>query len=352
MAGMTSAYSDRACRLFAMLGGAEHICIVVHSHPDGDALGSSAALCRYARERLAKDCRVILPDACPQVLDFVRKGLHYVDAEENPEKAEELLQEADLIVCMDMNAFNRASSLEEFLSRSGAAKVLIDHHLNPDEKSFDLIISETAVSSASEVLYWVLLGMPGIAGAADLPLKCSEALMTGMTTDTNNFANSVFPSTLSMAADLLSAGVDRDRLLMMIYNRYGESRIRAMGFFLDRKLRITKDGVAYMVIKREEYEACHLKDGDTEGFVNIPLVVGKVRLSLFLKEDKGFYRVSIRSKRGTSAARLAKEYFNGGGHECASGGKLYFPADIPDRDAAEHYIEEVTARFLHKDKAA
>lgn len=349
---MTSAYSDKACRLFAMLGDAENICIVVHSHPDGDALGCSAALCRFAREKLAKDCTVIIPDAGPQVLDFVHEGLGFINAGEDSGKAEATLARADLIVCMDMNAFDRAGSLEGMLLRSNAVKVLIDHHLNPDEKSFDLTISEKDISSASELLYWVLLGMPGMTSAADLPLKCAEALMTGMTTDTNNFANSVFPSTLSMASDLLSAGVDRDKLLTMIYNRYGESRIRAMGFFLDRKLRITEDGVAYMVIKREEYEACHLCDGDTEGFVNIPLAIGKVRLSLFLKEDNGYYRVSIRSKKGTSAAGLARQYFNGGGHECASGGKLFFPADIPDRDDAEDYIENVTARFLHKDKAA
>lgn len=349
---MTSAYSDRACRFFAMLGGAERICIVIHSHPDGDALGCSAALCRFVRERFAKDCNVIMPDAGPRVLDFVHEDLGYVNAGEDGGKAAAMLSDADLIVCMDMNAFNRAASLEDALLRSNAAKVLIDHHLNPDGKSFDLIISEKDISSASELLYWILVAMPGMNGAEDLPLKCAEALMTGMTTDTNNFANSVFPSTLSMTSDLLSAGVDRDSLLAMIYNRYGESRIRAMGFFLDRKLRITEDGVAYMVIKREEYEACHLNDGDTEGFVNIPLAIGKVRLSLFLKEDDGFYRVSIRSKKGTSAAELARRHFNGGGHECASGGKLFFPADIADRDDAEDYIEKVTARFLHKEKAA
>lgn len=349
---MTSAYSDKACRFFAMLGDAEHICIVVHSHPDGDALGCGAALCRFVRERFAKDCNVIMPDAGPRVLDFVHEDLGCINAGKDGVKAEATIADADLIVCMDMNAFDRAGSLQESLCRSNAYKVLIDHHLNPDEKSFNLTISEKDTSSASELLYWVLLGMPGMTGAADLPLKCAEALMTGMTTDTNNFANSVFPSTLLMASDLLSAGVDRDRLLTMIYNSYEESRIRAMGFFLDRKLRITEDGVAFMVVKKEEYEACRLSDGDTEGFVNIPLAIGKVRLSLFLKEDNGFYRVSIRSKKGTSAAELARRYFNGGGHECASGGKLFFPADIPDRNDAEDYIEKVTARFLHEDEAA
>ena len=60
----------------------------------------------------------------------------------------------------------------------------------------------------------------------------------------------------------------------------------------------------------------------------------------------GHFRVSIRSKRGVSANRLAAEAFHGGGHECAAGGKLYFPQDIPGPEAAGAYIENVTARFM------
>jgi phosphoesterase RecJ-like protein len=68
-----------------------------------------------------------------------------------------------------------------------------------------------------------------------------------------------------------------------------------------------------------------MQEGDTEGFVNEPLSIGKVRMSIFAREDAGEVRISIRSKRGTSANRCAKLFFNGGGHENAAGGKLYMP---------------------------
>ena len=89
-----------------------------------------------------------------------------------------------------------------------------------------------------------------------------------------------------------------------------------------------------------------VQEGETEGFVNLPLGIAQVRLSLFLKEDEGHFRVSIRSKAGVSASRLAAEAFHGGGHECAAGGKLYFPQDIPSQAAAGDYLATVTARFM------
>ena len=90
-----------------------------------------------------------------------------------------------------------------------------------------------------------------------------------MTTDTNNFANSVFPSTLHMASDLLGAGVDRDMILDRIYNQYRENRLRLMGHMMKDLLKITADGVAYIVLDRKTMDLYNVAEGDTEGFVNM-----------------------------------------------------------------------------------
>lgn len=344
---MIAEYQQKLAAFDALIRGAGHICLAVHSHPDGDALGSGTALCRYLRDVRGKDCRMATPDAWPVILDFVCEGLGVLDASADISAAESLVAASDLVICLDMSGFSRAGCLEQALRDSGAKKVLIDHHLDPDTASFDLVFSETEISSASELLYRILLDMNGASSASFLPMGCLESLLTGMTTDTNNFANSVFPTTLTMASDLLACGVDRDAILLNIYNRYGENRVRAMGYFLHSKLKITPLGVAYIVVTAQDTRDYSLSEGDTEGFVNIPLTIGGVRLSLFLKEDAGgFFRVSIRSKKGTSAASLARKYFHGGGHECASGGRLFIPADIPSAADAESFIENATARFL------
>lgn len=170
--------------------------------------------------------------------------------------------------------------------------------------------------------------------------------MAGMTTDTNNFANSVFPSTFRMASDLLAAGVDRDALLQKLYNSYRENRVRLMGYMQSEQLHILPNGTAYMILTKDIQQRFDIQEGESEGLVNVPLAVKKVKLSVLLKEDNGHFRVSVRSKKGTSAQQLAQQYFHGGGHENAAGGKLFLGEDIPSPEAAPAFVEQVLKAFL------
>ena len=332
-------------RLEAFFAAAKRVCIVVHIHPDGDAVGSGVALLEYFRRCRGADARLLLPDPQPASLDFLCPETGMLCAAD-PLPAREWIAACDLLVCLDMNGPGRTGVLEDALRACRAPKVLIDHHLNPERAFFDLVFSETATSSASELLYRVLLALPGVGVATHLPLSVLTPLMAGMTTDTNNFANSVYPSTLQMASELLAAGVDRDALLDCLYHRYRENRFRAMGAYLSERLAITPEGVAYAVFDRAFLDRFGLQDGESEGFVNLPLGIDRVRMSILLREDEGHFRVSIRSKVGVSANRLATEAFHGGGHECAAGGKLYFPQDIATPAEAGEYVSTVTARFM------
>ncbi|MBO7070436.1 MAG: DHH family phosphoesterase [Bacteroidales bacterium] len=327
------------------LDRARKISVVSHTHPDGDAAGSTAALLSYIRECRGKDVKVILPDYPSETLLFLCDGVIF--ASDHAVEAEEWISSSDLIILIDANEFRRTEQLEGILRASSAEKILIDHHVGPDRECFSTVFSETEISSACELLFWILMEMPDInADAARLPGAAAMALMAGMTTDTNNFANSVFPSTMEMASRLLQAGVDRDDILDHIYFRYRENRVRAMGYLQSECMRITPKGAAYMIATRDIQKRFDMREGETEGLVNVPLVIGKVRMSLFLKEDDGYFRVSIRSKEGTSARELAKSRFHGGGHEKAAGGKLYFPGDIPSPADAAAYIESATEEFL------
>lgn len=333
-----------------LLSESKKTIIVTHAKPDGDALGSSLAMFHYMRKR-GKDCSIVLPNRYPGNLDFLTDSeacSKITIGEHHRKDAEKIILGSDLIICLDFNAFHRTDMLQEALASSGAAKVLIDHHLNPDRDAFTLTFSETQVSSASELLYHVLMKMPDMTeGACNLPERAVEALMTGMTTDTNNFGNSVFPGTLEMASALLAAGCDRDRILSNLYNRFSESRLRLMGHMMKDLLTITEDGVAYMILDGKTQYEYKVEDGDTEGFVNMPLSIEKVKMSILLKEDKDRVRVSIRSKKGVSANRCAALHFNGGGHENAAGGRLDIPSNIPSLDAAASYIEERTHLFMN-----
>ena len=171
------------------------------------------------------------------------------------------------------------------------------------------------------------------------------SLMAGMTTDTNNFANSVYPSTFRMASELIAAGVDRDALLERLYQSYRENRVRLMGYMQCEGLHILEEGAAYMILTKELQDRFNLKDGESEGLVNVPLTIGKVRLSVLLKEDGDHFRVSVRSKKGTSAQNLAQLFFHGGGHENAAGGKFFPGQDFTPGKADEH-LRQILKDYL------
>ena len=328
-----------------------NIAIIGHMKPDGDALGSCVAMFHFLGQCGVEKRHIIFPDAFPAYIDFITEGMEkesILTHTDDPETAERAIRDSDLIICLDFNAFHRTDRLENALMESSAKKILIDHHLNPDLRNFEVVFSETEVSSASELLFHVLKATPVTGGQISrLDPRACTALMTGMTTDTNNFANSTYPSTLKMASELLEAGVDRDLIVHNLYNRHSENRMRLMGHVLKDLMTITSDGVAYIVLDSRTQKEYEINDGDTEGFVNLPLAIDKVRMSLLLKEDGDRVRVSIRSKKGTSANLCAKEHFNGGGHENAAGGRLHIGQEVSSIRDAEAYIEEHTHLFLN-----
>jgi phosphoesterase RecJ-like protein len=151
-----------------------------------------------------------------------------------------------------------------------------------------------------------------------------------------------------MASELIAAGVDRDRILSELYNCYRENRLRLMGYLLNENMEITPEGVALMILNKDIQGRFDFRQGESEGFVNLPLAIKEVRMSILLTEEDERFRVSIRSKAGTSANKCALRYFNGGGHEMAAGGKLFFPENIPSPKDAKAYILKVSEEYFAK----
>ena len=333
---------EKITALKALLETASKVVVLGHTHPDGDALGSTAGLCLFLKQVMGKEVSCLFSDTPPDNLLFLlAEGIPYCFADKQPRKAVQAIEKADLIVLLDANAFNRTEALMQPLQEASARKLLIDHHLNPDTSSFDLVFSTPDISSTSELLYWILKALgwtpaPGV----------GNSLLAGMTTDTNNFANSVYPSTFQMASELVAAGVDRDAVLQKLYWCYRENRVRLMGYMQSKRLTILPNGAAYMILSRSIQKKYDLREGESEGLVNVPLAIRDVRLSVLVKEEGPLWRVSIRSKRGTSAQNLAQRFFHGGGHENASGGKILPGKDFVRAEGIGPYLERVLNEYL------
>ena len=339
---------DSVQRLNALFQGAVSVTVAAHPHPDGDALGSVSGLVSYLRECRGKDAVAVLPDSPAATVRFiVPDSVPLLCLDTDREACLRRIGESDLIVLLDANGFSRTEGLKEAFEASKAPKVLIDHHIGPERDRFQVVFSTPDVSSASELLYYILKELPDIDGdASKLPADAARALLTGMTTDTNNFANSVYPGTFEMAAELIAAGVDRDDVLAKLYNRYRENRVRVMGYLQHEVMRITPEGLAYIIATRDILDRFGVDEGETEGLVNIPLSIDRVKMSILLKQEKDHFRVSIRSKKGWSARQAADARFHGGGHENAAGGKLWYPDDIAAPEDAAAYLEQVSRDFL------
>lgn len=334
--------TERIKEFDALISAKKNILLVGHFNPDGDSIGTLTAMHEYLNSRSKKSVMVV-PSSFPGFLRFLDPSGEIIAYSEQPEKVLEAIKESDLIICLDFNKLSRVEALENPIKENNAPRVLVDHHLEPEYAEFDIAFSRSDISSACEELFWVLMMMPDIANdPGKLPGRCAECLYTGMMTDTNNYANSIFPSTLQMAAQLLETGLDKDMIQSQVFDNFGIMRMRLMGYLLQRKLVVLPEQhAAYMVLTEEEKQRYDFHEGDTEGFVNLPFAIKGVLVTAFFTDSEKYVRVSLRSKCNLSVNDLSKQYFNGGGHAKASGGRLYMPIEN-----VGHYFEKSIKKFI------
>ena len=324
--------------LQSLIERSKHISVITHEHPDGDAAGSSGALVHYLKY-IGKTYISLIREPLADTIAFI-------DRQESlfGEQAINAIEKSDLIFCCDFCVLERCGQPYKALKDSHAVKVLLDHHVRAENDEFELAFSRTDISSACEMVYEILRELcPDEKSRKDLfSGQCGYCLMCGMTTDTNNFSCATFPSTFNMASQLLSYGIDRDDIIANLYNNYRENRVRAFANFLSSdRFTIREDGLAIIKVSALDWHTFGLKEGELEGLVNVPLSIGKVKVTIYFREDEMTIRVSIRAKRGWSARRIAQKYFNGGGHELASGGKLFIGKDIHSFSEIDKYVEKI-----------
>ncbi|MCK9627078.1 MAG: DHH family phosphoesterase [Bacteroidales bacterium] len=321
-------------RFYELISAANEVVILSHTNPDGDAVGSVVAMKRFLVLE-GKKPTVIIPNRHPDYLSFLDPEGEIIVYKENKKMAESYVRSCDLILALDFNQLSRIDDVERVVRKSLSPKVLIDHHPSPEREPFDLVLSETEISSNCELLYWLFSSCKERA----IPVDVAEPLYVGMMTDTNNFANSVLASTFRMASDLIGKGVDKEKLQHLVFGGFSESRMRLMGYLLSEKMTVLPEMEAgFIMLSKEDQEKFSFAEGDSEGFVNIPLSIKGINISALFTESEGVVRVSLRSANDFSVNKMARRFFNGGGHERASGGKLF----IPFGKVADYFVESLT----------
>ena len=302
----------------AEIQAASHIVITAHKSADGDSIGSSLGLL-YFIEKLGKKATVCHPDKAP---DF----LHWLDTssillmDETPELVTEQMKKADLIFCLDYNATNRLGpDMQSLLEEATCKKIMIDHHLNPEDFP-TLTVSEITASSTSQLIV-ELIEQSGHLDLLDE--KIGTPLYLGILTDTGNFRfNSVQPRTHEIIAKILASGVQHHLIHEKLNDTNTESRLRLQGYAMSEKLEILYDyHVGIISLSKEELAKYNYKKGDTDSLANLVLSIKGMKAAIVFSERDGIMKISFRSKGTENPVNvLAAEHFNGGGHANASGG--------------------------------
>ena len=299
---------------------ADKIVIVSHVSPDGDAIGSSLGLAQFLDSQ-DKTVNVIVPNAFPDFLKWMPGSKDILLYDRYKEFADKLKNEADIICCLDFNSLKRIEEMADSVATSPARKILIDHHLYPEDFC-RIVISHPEISSTSELVFRLICRMGYF---SDISREGAECIYTGMMTDTGGFTyNSNNREIYFIISELLSKGIDKDDIYRKVYNTYSESRLRLMGYVLSNMKVYREYNSALISLTKEEQGKFDYIKGDSEGFVNIPLSIKNVRFSCFLREDteRRIIKISLRSVGTFPCNKLAAEFFNGGGHLNASGGEF------------------------------
>ncbi|MBQ4229476.1 MAG: DHH family phosphoesterase [Bacteroidaceae bacterium] len=306
-----------------ILEGGTNVVICTHVNPDGDAIGSSLALKHYL-ERKGKQATVVVPNVFPDFLTWLPGADTILIYTKHQEQIRAVLDAADLVIVCDLNQPNRLGGMEEAVMQNSAPRILIDHHLDPNTEFCETIISEPAMCAAGEVICHLLSQNGEIDNISENEAIC---LYCAMMCDTGAFSfNSNRPVIFEHISHLLARGIDKDQIYRNVFWTASEARLRLQGYLLYVNMKVLHERhTAIMTLTNEERRRFKVKNGDTEGIVNIPLTMLGTRLSIFINEDTehpGIMKLSLRSVGDFHCDQMASCFFNGGGHKNASGGKL------------------------------
>lgn len=293
-------------RALALLRSASRVVLCGHMRPDGDCLGSQAALFAVL-ERLGKQVWIFNPDPVQPQLDYLERDVRFQVYNGGD------LPAHDLAVTLDFCELSRTGPIGPALQSARSAKLIVDHHLFHGEPWWDAAYVDTR-ASATGVLVRRIARELGV----DLDARIARGVFTALVTDTGWFKYSnTDAETFAIASELVAAGLEPAPIYASIYQRNSRAQPLGVARALAR-LRYAADGrIAMVDLPLAGPGEAELPDGDD--VLDLLRAVGRVEVVLFVREvDGGAVKLSARSKSAFDVNRLARA-FGGGGHAKASG---------------------------------
>jgi bifunctional oligoribonuclease and PAP phosphatase NrnA len=297
----------------------QKIVLITHENPDGDAIGSAIGLGEVLKN-FGHNVKVVVPNAYPGFLKWFSSNIEILVYERKRNPVKVIIENAEIIVCIDFNEPKRAARLQRKLLAFPGTKVLIDHHPYPADFC-DYTVSEPQYSSTAELIFEVIqrTGM-----GEYMNHDAAEALFAGIMTDTGSFSHNISrPNTFHVVAKLMEWGIKTETIHAAVYHNFSEHRMKLLGYSLHKKMEVYQEfRTAVIWLSREELETFNFQPGDIEGFVNYPLSIQNIVFCALFIEKKDFIKVSFRSKGSFPVNEFSRVHFSGGGHRNAAGGEI------------------------------
>ncbi len=285
----------------------DDFCILTHRRPDGDTLGSAAALCLGLRQMGKKAHILTNPDAASSRLCWLLEGLTKEEAGEN-----------DTIVAVDVASPGMLP--KSFAPLTERVGLRIDHHGSNTPFAAEELVDPTSASCAE--LICDVLTLLGI----QMDKNIAEAVYVGASTDTGCFRFSNTTAHTFLVASLCAqAGAEIYRLNQELFETNTLSKLR-MQAWIAENLKIFGDGkLAIVSIPRAVEDLIGVTEDDMDNISSFPRTVAGVCVAATLRQTKdGDVKISLRSIPGYDSAALCAK-FGGGGHKGAAGASSHLP---------------------------
>ena len=281
----------------------DRYCILTHRRPDGDTVGSAAALCRSLRA-LGKTAHILENTEVTDRYRWLHQGLTKAEAEEG-----------DTLVTVDVASPGMLPNA--FSHLLGGIVLRIDHHGSATSFT-DLELVDPAAGACAEIIYDLITAM-------DCPLDrdMADALYVGTSTDTGCFRfSNTTGHTFRTAAACSEAGADVYRLNQQLFETNTLSKLKIQSWIVEH-MEVFEDGkLAVVAIPKAVEQEIGVTEDDMDNISNFPRTVAGVCMAATLREAKdGGVKISVRAVPGYDAAAITAQ-FGGGGHKGAAGATL------------------------------
>jgi phosphoesterase RecJ-like protein len=291
---------------------AQKILLSTHINPDGDGLGSEAAL-YYLLGKLGKQVQILNQSELPAEYQFLnRDGIfHTVPVDQ----AVDQYADYDLLIILDAGGYERLGPLGAKLKALNRPLICIDHHPNGGHDALAKVIDEKVAATVSLIYDLIRHFDPGL-----MDIRIAEALYVGLLTDTGSFRfDNTDPATFRLAAELIEYGLKPNEIYSQIYENYRPERMRLLGKVLEKVHYELGNRLAWFTVTREQIQAAGAVPDEVDGFTEFVRSIKGVEIAImFLEVHSKRTRLNFRS-RGRFNVNGVAHTLGGGGHPHAAG---------------------------------